>query len=546
MKRNIPFFSIVLSLILLSSVVLTGSMYTIAADNGKAVPYELNAQTTDATSTGGSNILVEDATPPAQSELHQKFSQYLHTDETAVTVFSEEQYADLKAVRDTDSRTPLTYDEILYLINNSISLYFTYDEIRLTNANRDHVTPRLFTQSTNDRVINPEYTDESAYDSYSEAYNAYRQMLTDIYEIIYYRIYMHDAGFEMIHHTYHSGKDNVFGNRYHSDLGMISSAVQMGHYQMLAIDGATFSGIDNAEKLCGEYNTLLEWKRMWEADAIIDYAHYPYLNSAVLCTSIVNTVRQPMEYKFYIVGPKDDPAQQIYPTAELESMMPQPSHEVYFEATNSNGTKPWLSLNYETGRFVMSAEKYQSFAIIGTFQEQDGVLKLYPENADDNGVYSYVFHEQDGNFVYIAADSKPIELAGVDWHTNLVFIREGGSSDPQPPETNGNEVIPEPLYAHPYFKLDLIGNVCSLMSVDGNTYADGSYVQEGDAYILTFEGDYQYVIRYYPLVGYEYDKAYSNPIPEYEFKSGTIFTFDDGVFMVKDDGVFMVKFEDRN
>ena len=318
MKRNVKFFMTVTALLLLSAVILTGCMYAIAADNGATKPYDPEQR--QETSDGGvtqpgeknpGNSIGEDA-PIAQTALQTKFNAYLHKDGKTVTIFSEEQYAELKSVRENDNRIPLTQEEILFLVNDSINLYFTYDEIILTNANRDHVIPLLTNQSGNARVIKTGYKGASAYDTYSEAETAYNKMLTDIYEIIYYRIYMHDAGFETVIHHDHSGQDLIFGRRY--DTSPISSSVPVGMYQMLAIDGATFSGIDNEEKLVGEYKTLLEWKRMYEADAIIDYEHYPYLNSAVLCTSILNTVRQPMEYKFYIAGPKDDPARQIYPT----------------------------------------------------------------------------------------------------------------------------------------------------------------------------------------------------------------------------------------
>lgn len=539
MKRNVKFFTIVISLLLLSSIILIGCMYAIAADNGEMKSYDLNGQKQNSDSSGGN--IIEDA-PLAQTELQKKFNQYLHKDGNTVTIFSEEQYAELKSIRENDNRTPLTYEEILFLVNDSINLYFTCDEIILPNANRDNVIPLLTNQSGNARVIKTGYKDASAYDTYNEAQIAYNEMLTNIYEIIYYRIYMHDAGFESVFHHYHSGKDLIFGRRY--ETSPISSAVPVERYQMLAIDGATFSGIDNEEKLVGEYKTLLEWKRMYEADAIIDYAHYPYLNSAVLCTSILNTVRQPMEYKFYIAGPKDDPAQQIYPTAELENMMPH--KEFFYEAKVEYGSyKPVFSLDHETGKFAMSADAVMSFAIIGKFSESDGVLKMYPSNAGDEGVYSYVLHEKDDSWVYSAKDSKPIELAGFDWHKDIVFeiVHEGVSTKPNPdPElpvnndkdsnVNDND---KNKYGKLYFKLDLVGKVCSLMDCDGNPYADGTYVHEDNAYILSFDGDYQYVIRYYENMGYEYDKVYSNPIPGYEFEGGTIFNFDDGVFTVKND-----------
>lgn len=532
MKRNVKFFTIVISLLLLSSIILTGCMYAIAADNGEMKPYDLNGQKQNSDSSGGN--IVEDA-PLAQTELQKKFNQYLHKDGNTVTIFSEEQYAELKAIRDNDNRTPLTYEEILFLVNDSINLYFTYDEIILPNANRDNVIPLLTNQSGNARVIKTGYKDASAYDTYNEAQIAYNEMLTNIYEIIYYRIYMHDAGFEVVIHHDHSGQDLIFGRRYNTS--PISSAVPVGMYQMLAIDDATFSGIDNEEKLVGEYKTLLEWKRMYEADAIIDYAHYPYLNSAVLCTSILNTDRQPMEYKFYIAGPKDDPAQQIYPTAELENMMPY--KEFFYQATSSEVSKQAVfALNYENGRVAMSQSAVTSFAMIGTFDEHDGVLKMYFEN------YSYVFYKHEKGYVYSADNSKPAS-GGFNFADGLVFetVQEGVSTKPNtdtdppvnnetdPPANNNDKNV----YEMHYLKLDIYGNSCSLISSDGNVSIDGTYIQEGDAYILSFDGDYQYVLYYNEDAGYEYVKVESNPIPGYEIEDGTWFTFNDGILTQKED-----------
>ena len=518
MKRNIKFFTIVISLLLLSAIILTGCMYAIAADNGEMKPYDLNGQKENSDSSDGN--VVEDA-PQAQKPLHGRFGEYLHEDGTAVTVFSEEQYAELKEVRESDKRNPLTYEEILFLVNDSINLYFTYDEIILTNANRDHAIPLLTNQSGNARVIKTGYKGASAYDTFSEAETAYNKMLTDIYEIIYYRIYMHDAGFETVIHHEHSGQDLIFGRRY--DTSPISSSVPVGHYQMLAIDGATFSGIDNEEKLCGEYKTLLQWKKMWENDAIIDYEHYPYLNSAVLCTGILNTVRQPMEYKFYIAGPKDDPARQIYPTTELENMMPH--KELFYEAKVGYGSyKPVFSLDYETGKFAMSADAVMSFAIIGKFSESDGVLKMYPSNAGDEGVYSYVLHEKDGSWVYSAKDSKPMELAGFDWHKDIVFeiVREDVSTEPNPaPPTNDKTEPDIEKEQWSYLKFDANSDFATLTHPDGGVIAEGSYAKEADKLVFVFktaDGVYTYYFHYRKDRVYVFDKELSEAVPGYGFE----------------------------
>ena len=530
MKQNLKFFSIVLSLLLLSALVLTGCMHAIAADRGGAKPYDLNGQTYN--SEGSGSVIVEGDAPTAQTELQKKFSAYLHRDGNIVTVFSEEQYAELKAVRENDKRNPLTYEEILFLVNDSIHLYFTCEEIRLTNANRDHVLPLLSNQSGNARIIIPEYKSAAAYETYNEAINAYYRMLTDIYELIYYRIYMHDAGFEMVHHTYHGGKEYVFGNRYYGDLGMINSAVPQGLYQMLAIDDATFSGIDNEEKLVYAYKTLLEWKGMYEMDSVFVDDHYPYLDSAVLYTNIWNIDGEPMEcrFGFYIVGPKDDPVQQIYPTAELGDMMPH--QEFLYEVSASDDQmQPWFALNYENGTVSMGPGRMLSVSILGTFGEYDGVLKLY---FDEN---SYVFNKCEDGYVYSAENSKPIS-GGIDFADGLVFkkVHEGVSTKPNPdPPIDNNETNPpvdnpddnQNEVAMPYFKLDPVGGVCSLMTPDGNSYADGIYVQEGDAHILYFGDEFWYVFYYNEGVGYEYFKGESAPVPGYEFEDGQLFSPND-------------------
>lgn len=511
MKRNVKFFTIVISLLLLSSIILTGCMYAIAADNGEMKPYDLNGQTQNSDSSGGN--IVEDA-PLAQTALQTKFNAYLHKDGKTVTIFSEEQYAELKSVRENDNRIPLTQEEILFLVNDSINLYFTYDEIILPNANRDNVIPLSTNQSGNARVINPEYRGNNDYDTYSEAETAYNKMLSDIYEIIYYRIYMHDAGFETVIHHDHSGQDLIFGRRY--DTSPISSSVPVGMYQMLAIDDATFSGIENEEKLCGEYKILLQWKKMWESDAIIDYVHYPYLDSAVLCTSILNTVRRPREYKFYIAGPKDDAARQIYPTTELENMMPH--REYIYQATSLDASQqPGFSLNYENGRVAMSQSKFTSFAMIGTFDEHDDVLKMYFEN------YSYVFYKCEKGYVYSAENSKPAS-GGFDFVDGLLFemIHPGVSTEPNPePPTNDKTEPDIEKEQWSYLKFDANSDFATLTHPAGGVIAEGSYVKESDKLVFAFktaDGVYTYYFHYRKDRVYVFDKELSKAVPNYGFE----------------------------
>lgn len=413
MKQKIKFLSVVTTILLVSSLVLTYFMYVIASDQGETKPYDLNLQ-----NINYENIIENDA-PLAQSELQKKFNTYLHKDGKSVTVFSEEQYVQLKDIRVKDERTALTYDEIMYLVNDSINLYFMYDEVRLYNACADRMIPTSLgcVQSSNDCVIYPYHGNYAEYEDYNDAQSVYGKVLEEIYSIIFYRIYMHDAGFETVHHTYHFGDEYIFGERYNAEDGMINSAVPIGHFQMLSIDDATFSGIKNEEKLVGEYKILLEWEDM-SMNAVIDYETCPPLNAPILATRIINTLRAPMEYKFYIVGPKEDNNLQIYPTSELEAMKPH-RESLYVSVDTNSGKQPGFSLNYETALVVMGADTTMSFAMTGTFQYSDEVLKMYFDQGDDE--YSYVFHKSQNGYVYIAKDSKPMNRGGFDFADGLVF-----------------------------------------------------------------------------------------------------------------------------
>lgn len=541
MKQNMKFFTIVISLLIISAIVLTGCMYGIAQDNGEMKAYAPGDQTND----GPGGNIVEDA-PLAQTELQKKFNAYLHKEGNTVTVFSEEQYAQLKSVRENGERTPLTYEEILFLVNDSINMYFTYEEIRLTNSNRDHVVPVLTNQSGNVRIIRPDYKAASEYEHYDAAQQAYEKMLVEIYEIIFYRIYMHDAGFETVHHMYHSNKDNIFGNRYMGDLGMISSAVPVGYYQMLAIDGATFSGIENEEKLVGEYKTLLEWEQLRSMNSIVDYSQCSKLNAPILATKILNTNRQPMEYKFYLVD-SIVKQQQIYPTTELEAMMPH--KEFYYEANASdNAMQPCFSLNYENQKVAMSASRYHSFAMIGKFEVHDDVLKMsFGGNEKD---YSYVFYKHGKGYVYSAENSTPA-TGGFDFADGLVFevVYIGVSTNPgdNPPDNTEEDYTEDDDTSNdnnsadnkneielPYFKIDFVSTMCSLMSPEGNDYAAGTCIREGDALVLYFDTDYQYTFYYNEDVGYVYCKGESNPIQGFEIEDETIFTLVDEYVLMAD------------
>ena len=128
MKRNVKFFTIVISLLLLSAIILTGCMYAIAADNGETKPYNLNGQTDI-----GDN-LIEDA-PISQNSLQAKFEAMyeISEDGKTITVISEDYLNNYwRSNYEKEVIHSLTTEEVYFIIQDSIRIYEEYDEVVLT------------------------------------------------------------------------------------------------------------------------------------------------------------------------------------------------------------------------------------------------------------------------------------------------------------------------------------------------------------------------------------------------------------------------------
>lgn len=535
MKQNTKFFTTVISLLLISVLILTGCMYTIASDKGKPKAYGVSGQEGNMDINNGDEVatpdnIVEDA-PMAQAPMLSKFDEYLHQDGKNLIIFSDEQYETLKAMRDEGTRTPLTYEEIIYLVNDSIGMYFSYDKICLYNANVDCVLPPIFPQSSSSCIIKPYHGDYTEFEAYSDALTRYERVVQEIYAIIYYRIYMHDAGFETVQHTHYLGGDYVFGNRYNAHYGEESRAVPVGKCQMLAIDGASFSGVENEEKLVNEYGKILQWEREQTTNRIDADKEIQDLNSKVLKTQTANMLRQ-IDYTFYIYE-SAGAVQKIYPTQELTATKPK-NTVTYRADVPDRQNVPVFSLTYDNRTFSMSAHEYFSFAIVGAFDEHDGVLKLYPQNAGDDTVYSYVFHKINDGYIYVPNDSKPIETAGFDWHEEIVFEIVQYETPSTPDEPSGDGVMPLPPEADgdvgkkdpAALKFVSDSDYCSLMYQGGSVIDGGSYEKDDEKMVFLFKTSYG-VCRYYfehlEADAYVYVKEKSTPVPGYEFEAETKF-----------------------
>ncbi len=545
MKQNAKFFAVVIALILLASAILTGCMYAIAADNGEMKPYNLNGQKTDPGdgNTEGENVpaerepennIIEDG-PTSQKPLQSKFGEYLHQKGDSVIIFSAEQYAQLKEVRESGERIPLSYEEILYLVDDSIGMYFKYDTISLSNANVDGILPFTLTfsaiQSSSSCIINPYHGDFSEFESYADALRQYERMLGEIYAIIYYRIYMHDAGFADITRSFDEVIAPSERGDFYEENKHVSSILLTNIYQMLAIDGSAVGGIENGDKLAGEFQKVAEWEKELRANGVDPDKKFQSLNAPILCTEIWHNERTPLEHRFYIYE-SSEALQIVFPTKELTAMKPRQT--VTYQAGEEGELQPIVHLNYLTGGARISAGVEFSFAMTGSFRLEDGVLKVYFGESESNPDYWYVFYETEEGFVYSAENSKPESSIGRDWADGLVFKKYRESTVVQPeidPPANDEK---DPNEGWAYLKYDAGSDYCSLMSHEGSSVIDGgSYVKEDDKLVFMFktaDGVYTYYFRYHGNNRYTYAKELSDPMPNYGFEDEMKFVltvFDD-------------------
>ena len=130
MKNSFMFFSIVLALLLASSIVLTGCMYAIVAENGAAKVYDMGSQI-----NADNTTIVDDDAPVAQSELQKKFNEMydISEDGQTITVISEDYLNKYwQSNYEKEVIHSLTIEEVYFIIQDSIRIYEEYDEIVLT------------------------------------------------------------------------------------------------------------------------------------------------------------------------------------------------------------------------------------------------------------------------------------------------------------------------------------------------------------------------------------------------------------------------------
>jgi len=540
MKRNVKFFTIVISLLLLSSIILTGCMYAIAADNGEMKPYDLNGQKENNDSLGGN--IVEDAPLPQQS-LQAKFEAMyeISEDGKTITVISEDYLNNYwRSNYEKEVIHSLTTEEVYFIIQDSIRIYEEYDEVVLTGfasiSSMMQVAERF--PFVKDKVIKtqPDVTPYYEWDD-TEA----------IYEIILYR------------------------------LKALSSpkAFFTGEEAMLSV---------GKEPMIN--STMLPWTTFYipnysestNRDYILNVVGYgSAMNSTVIedeFSELFNFCNKNGATVFF-KSKNYEQSTKIYPTVELD-----------------NKTKPYFSIKLpELNNAVLEHKQdYKLYLdgelLVGGMAEDFENLCLYDITGDgvpelcfvmatgsgmvdynivimdpltkecifslsDRGEHDYKLFFRDGVLCVLERKYMSIELTrtgvltydrskiSISWDAELDYPYDLPTGIPFDPvykpetsepsvDTSKNDKEEAKISS---IKLVEETNRCIVTANNGKTLAEGSYSCVGDTYILCFDGGFQYVFDCKEDTRYVYYEDDSNAIPAYDLEDGTVFNLIDGYIL---------------
>lgn len=541
MKRNVKFFTIVISLLLLSSIILTGCMYAIAADNGEMKPYDLNGQKENSDSPGGN--IVEDA-PLAQDSLQAKFEAMyeISEDGKTITVISKDYLSKYwQSNYEKEVIHSLTTEEVYFIIQDSIRIYEEYEEVVLTefgSASSNMQVAERFPFVENKTIkTQPDVTPYYEWDD-TEA----------IYEIILYRLKalsspkafftgeeaMISVGKEpMINSTMLPWTTFYIPNYSEStNRDYILSVVGYGNSMNSTVIEDEFSELFSFCNKNGSY-IYFESKNYEQSTKIyptveLDNRTYPYFS--IMLPELNNALLEHREDdKIYIDGEylcggmANGCANLV-----LNDITGDGVPELCFVMATGSGMIDYniVIIDYQTKEciFTLSDRSHHDYKLFF----RDGLLcvlerKYMSIELTRTGVLNY-----DGSKISVSWDAEVNYPYDLTTEIPLDPVYKPETSEP-PVDTSKNDKEEAKISS---IKLVEETNRCIVTANDGKTLAEGSYSCVGDTYILYFDGGFQYVFdckedtRY---VCYEDD---SNAIPAYDLEDGTVFNLIDGYLLV--------------
>lgn len=206
--KNSKIIIIAASLVLAAALALCGCVYLIGGVPDETRGYDPDEMTLPS---------VIEETPSVQSELQKKFGAYGREEtgergERIFRLFTEEQINESIDLRLKGRPRSLTYEEVLFIINDSVRIYFEYDKIIVTDfMNHTHNNiptsaldfdmrlwqnryKRCDVLSYGYTEIIPYHGDYSDQPSYVAALETYSKMIYDIECMIFERLRIHDTG----------------------------------------------------------------------------------------------------------------------------------------------------------------------------------------------------------------------------------------------------------------------------------------------------------------------------------------------------------------
>ena len=341
--KNSKIIIIAASLVLAAALALCGCVYLIGQPDDETKQYDPDGMSLPS--------VIEDA-PSAQSEMQKKFGAYGREEtgengERIFRLFTEEQIDESLTLRKNGERRSLTYEEILFLINDSIRMYFEYDKIILTDYichthDKNPTSPLDFEMMLNNNryrrcevytydyiELTPYHGDYSDKSSYTEALATYRGMIEDIRAMILERLRIHDTG---------------------SDSYCLLSPLNENDYThlygILLDDGK----ITDAEKYETVLNNTIK-QSMTNKELVAAEDKYPLVRMIEQYEPKLNK----LQHSIYYISADEESKERLYPTEQLDAL--RPDGKVTFRGTTDDGRE----ITFEFDRWnkhVVYTEKY--------------------------------------------------------------------------------------------------------------------------------------------------------------------------------------------
>ena len=401
--KNTKIIIIAASLVLAAALALCGCMYLIG---------EPPEETKEMTQGEVTLPPVIEETPTAQSEMQKKFGAYGREEigdngECIFHLFTWEQVEESLQMRKDGVRQPLTFDEISFIINDTVRLYFEYDKIVMPDFSNhttgveinlyhssiiqgtwnsieelhEYLFNRLNDYDSCECDQTVEYTtvttyhgDFSEYNDFDSAFSAYNDMVTQIEKIISERLRILDTGtlFYCSGRSHSSYTDHMYG---------------------ILLDGG--SNGDYAR-----YTAALEDRLGFEnSQSNVTSVDNPYL----VGHRVNNVYEESCSSYIYFVT--DGVENKLFPTAELDALRPRGPVSLSWSKTLQTIGNPRVKWNIDFDRWKQTVEvtyskigqsaiheKYSgTYEVKGNmlFLTLDDVLKILIKN-DEN---KYVFVE---------------------------------------------------------------------------------------------------------------------------------------------------------